>query len=94
MWSAAVLCVSQHSWLTVRLSLPGNSGTMVSNSWGVLPRFLQGQTCGAGVRIRPDVIVDIRLESVHRQTTVEKRSTGQTGTSIWSNAPRHRKLSF
>lgn len=39
LWPAAVLCVSGILRVRACLSLPGNGGTIVSNGWGVLPRF-------------------------------------------------------
>lgn len=61
-----VLC-AQHSWgLMVCLSLLGNSGTMVSNGWGVLPRFS---------RVKP-VLLGCESDQTSLFTFVVNPSTG------------------
>lgn len=58
----------QHSWgLMVCLSLQGNSGTMVSNGWGVLPRFS---------RVKP-VLLGCESDQTSLFTSVVNPSTGR-----------------
>lgn len=73
MWSAAVFCVSSILGLMVCLSLLGNSGTMVSNGWGVLPRFSRVKPVLLGCESDQTSLFTSR-ESEHRQTTRRKRS--------------------
>lgn len=89
-WPAAVLCVS--GILRVRACLSTRKRWDDSFQWlGRPASLLQGQTCVAGVRIRPDVIVGIRLKSEHRQTTVRRGSTKKTRTLKRSNKNCHSK---
>lgn len=67
MWSAAVFCVSSILGLMVCLSLLGNSGTMVSNGWGVLPRFS---------RVKP-VLLGCESDQTSLFTSVVNPSTGR-----------------
>lgn len=66
MWSAAVFYVSSILGLMACLSLLGNSGTMVSNGWGVLPRFS---------RVKP-ALLGFESDQTSLLTSVVNPSTG------------------
>lgn len=65
MCSAAVLYVSSILGLVVCLSLPGYSGTMVSNGWGVLPRFSRVKPVLLGFESDQTSLLTFVLESEH-----------------------------
>lgn len=75
MCSAAVLYVSSILGLVACLSLLGGSGTMVSNGWGVLPRFSRVKLVLLGFESDQTSLLTMALESERRQTTLGKRRT-------------------
>lgn len=94
-WSEAVFSCVQHSFggLMVCLSLLENSGAVVSKGWGVLPRLSRVRPVTLAVRIRPDVIVDSRLDPERRQkTTVRTTSSRQIGPPKQSHDLQHEIL--
>lgn len=72
MCSAAVLYVSSILGLVVCLSLLGGSGTMVSNGWGVLPRFSRVKPVLLGFESDQTSLLTFVLESEHRQNDRRK----------------------